>query len=140
MIIHTPPDYQKAQTSKYYKRWSNYNIRELSLQNQNPKTKDFHVKILICYFQEHINDILKTKLPLNLMIKIWILQKLNRILRRKPRQRGLCGTPLLAAAREPERQAAEPYICGTMLLRVTAENHEQDIAARKVEKAANEDR
>ena len=69
-----------------------------------------------------------------------LLQKLRHILRRRPRQRGLCGTPLLAAAREAKRQPAEaqnvePYICGTMLLRMKAEKREQDIAARKDEKA-----
>ena len=68
------------------------------------------------------------------------IQKLLRIFRRKPRQRGLCGTPLLAAAREAERQPAEtqnvvPYICVTMLLRMKAEKREQDIAARKHKKA-----
>jgi hypothetical protein len=68
------------------------------------------------------------------------LQKLLHIFRRKPRQRGLCGTPLLAAAREVERQPAEPqstvpYFCLTMLLRQLAEEREQDIAARKDEKA-----
>ena len=50
------------------------------------------------------------------------LQNTRSIFRRKPRQRGLCGTPLLEAAREAKRQAAEPYICVTMLLRMTAEN------------------
>jgi hypothetical protein len=66
------------------------------------------------------------------------LQKLNRIFRRKPKQLGLCGTPLLAAAREAERQVAEPqnavpYVCVTMLLRMKAEKREQDIAARRGE-------
>lgn len=57
------------------------------------------------------------------------IQKLRHILRRKPGQRGLCGTPLLEAAREAERQAAEPqntepYICGTFLLNLTPEQRE----------------
>ena len=74
----------------------------------------------------------------------WLIQKLNRKFRRKPRQRGICGTPLLAAAREAERQPAEPqstvpYICVTMLLRMNAEKREQEIAARKDEKAENKD-
>jgi hypothetical protein len=72
------------------------------------------------------------------------LQKLRHIFRRKPRRRGLRDTPLLEAAREAERQAAEPqnvvpYFCVTMLLRMMAEKREQDIAARRVEKAENKD-
>ena len=72
------------------------------------------------------------------------IQKLHRIFRRKPRQHGLCSTPLLEAAREAERQPAEPqndvpYICVTMLLRMKAEQREQEIAARKDEKAENKD-
>ena len=63
------------------------------------------------------------------------IQKFRRIFRRKPRQRGLCGTPLLAAAREDERQPAVPYICVTMLLRMKAEKREQDIAVCGGEKA-----
>jgi len=67
-------------------------------------------------------------------------QKLRTIFHRKPRQRGLCGTPLLEAAREAERQTTEPqstvpYTCVTMLLRMTAEPREQDIVARRDEKA-----
>jgi hypothetical protein len=72
-------------------------------------------------------------------VKIF-LKKFHHAFRRKPRQRGLCGTPLLAAAREAERQPAEPqssvpYFCVTMLLRMTAEKREQDIAACGGEKA-----
>jgi len=72
------------------------------------------------------------------------LQTLNHIFRRKPRQSSLCGTPLLAAAREAERQAAEPqssvpYFCVTMLLRMKAEKREQDIAASRGEEAEETD-
>ena len=74
------------------------------------------------------------------MVMRLVLQKLRHIFRRKPRQRGLCGTPLLAAAKEAKRQPAEPqstepYICVTMLLRMKAEQREQEIAANRGKKA-----
>jgi len=58
-----------------------------------------------------------------------MLNTFRNIFRRKPRQRGLCGTALWAAREGAEKQAVEPYICGTMLLRMMAEQREQEIAS-----------
>ena len=74
-----------------------------------------------------------------------LLQKLNRIFHRKPRQRGLCGTPLLEAAREAERQAAEaqnavPYICATLLMRLAAEEDKDQDAVYRMPEAKKDQR
>jgi len=73
------------------------------------------------------------------------LQKLNHIFRRKTRQRGLCGTPLIETAREAKRQAAdshnaEPYICATLLMRLAAEEDKDQDAVSKALEAMRDQR
>ena len=74
------------------------------------------------------------------------LQIFNRTFRRKPRQRGLFGTPLFAAAREEaERHAAESrhakrFICGTFLTRMTAEEAENHAPEYRMPEAKKDQR